>query len=496
MARGISVNDAAADHLRRAEFFLMARTLFHAPAYLAGDPVFLQRLLLTGLDRTPRLASAQWEGPYLAVQLDAQNSVKLSVPWRTRDRRELLLDTVSLRHRDRPYNLSLELARGLLNRIRMPPQSLSECGRLEDGSSELNHSLHQITRRFVEAVLSQSDANASTSLSAGVIEDGLQWQDTWQAGRLRDAEDSWRRKIGMRIPAFITRRDFESTGLDSSLAAVDCGTAVNDWGDLPSRTSHPWNWCPARGMTTFAGPIIARDDEFHDLQQIVDLYQRTVCTFPGHVDIWHCWSGLNKFTRPGHCEQSRLRLAVSSVELLYRVDPQRARMVSFDQPFGEYLARESHHDFGPLQFAETLVRGDLPLTYLGLELNFGAHTDATPWRDVLSLHARLDRWACLGLPLVILLTCPSRSTPAIESTTGETLAGDAAENAPLHDDQCDADDIELLLHALASRRDVQAVVWNAWHDKPQARPPRFGFFDPLGIPRASLAAFRRVTERR
>jgi hypothetical protein len=187
-----------------------------------------------------------------------------------------------------------------------------------------------------------------------------------------------------------------------------------------------------------------------------------------------------------------LRLAATSVEILSRLDPRTDRMISFDQPFGEYLARGAY-DFGPLQFAETLVRGDLPVTQLGLEMNLSSHADATPHRDILALHARLDRWACLGLPLVILLTCPSPSTQPLAATPDDASRRESADEEAIKCDVVEAAGIELLLHTFASRHDVQAVFWNAWGDQPDARPPQYGVFDQRGVPRESLAAIRRAT---
>ncbi len=96
-----------------------------------------------------------------------------------------------------------------------------------------------------------------------------------------------------------------------------------------------------------------------------------------------------------------MRLSARAVELTRSIDPHVPAIVSFDQPWGEDLGRKEM-DFPPLHFADALVRANLGLSGLMLELNVGYTPGGTPLRDPLEVSRHLDYWSVLGVPLYIL----------------------------------------------------------------------------------------------
>ena len=83
-------------------------------------------------------------------------------------------------------------------------------------------------------------------------------------------------------------------------------------------------------------------------------------------------------------------------------------VVSFDQPWGEYIARQDQ-ELTPLHFADTLVRGELGLAGVGLEIHYGYWPGGTLPRDPLEVSRQLDRWSQIGVPLMVFLSAPSGS---------------------------------------------------------------------------------------
>ena len=82
-------------------------------------------------------------------------------------------------------------------------------------------------------------------------------------------------------------------------------------------------------------------------------------------------------------------------------------MISFDQPWAEYLAKEDF-DLSPLHFADALVRADLGVAGVAMEMNLGYWPGGTQPRDLLAISRHLDRWSLLGIPLLAYLTLPSQ----------------------------------------------------------------------------------------
>ena len=104
---------------------------------------------------------------------------------------------------------------------------------------------------------------------------------------------------------------------------------------------------------------------------------------------------------------------------------------SFDQPWAEYLASEQL-DLAPLHFADALVRADLGLSGLGLEINVGYHPGGSPHRGPLAFSRLIDTWSLLELPLLVALTLPSSADegPAWPTAKIQVLSSEADEVTP------------------------------------------------------------------
>ena len=102
----------------------------------------------------------------------------------------------------------------------------------------------------------------------------------------------------------------------------------------------------------------------------------------------------------------RLQLTASAIDIVRTRDPDTPAVVSFDQPWAEYAA-ESEVDFPPLHFADALIRSDLGLSGVMLEINVGYHPGGTLPRNPLEFSRQLDAWSMWGLPLWLSISVPS-----------------------------------------------------------------------------------------
>ena len=88
---------------------------------------------------------------------------------------------------------------------------------------------------------------------------------------------------------------------------------------------------------------------------------------------------------------------------------------------------ERECDLSPLHFADALVRAEIGLSAIGLEINLGYWPGGTALRDVLELGRQIDRWSLLGMPLLITLTLPSaagrRSAGPLPGPTASLCGG-------------------------------------------------------------------------
>ncbi len=185
---------------------------------------------------------------------------------------------------------------------------------------------------------------------------------------------------------------------------------------------------------------------------VVDRYR-------GKVQLWQCSARLNLSNDFDQDEEERLRLAVLSVEAIRRSDARTPIVLSLDQPWGSYMGREDY-DLSPLHFADALVRAELGIAGIGLEINFGYAPHGTEPRDVWNLAGRSiasARWAC---------RCWFRSRcPA--TTDGRHQSAAARSRARLrHGGRAARSDAwaERYVPLLLAKQPVQGILWNQLPD--------------------------------
>ena len=142
------------------------------------------------------------------------------------------------------------------------------------------------------------------------------------------------------------------------------------------------------------------------------------------------------------------------VETIRKLDNSTPVIVSFDLPWGDYAANR-RSDLSPLQFADALVRAELGINGIGIDLSFGDSPQECTPRDFLELSRLLNQWSSLQLPLVLGVSLPNMDVPADQ----ETLDG-----------FWDIESTMNLLQVIRSKPSVQALFWNQLSDGMSQRP--------------------------
>jgi hypothetical protein len=153
--------------------------------------------------------------------------------------------------------------------------------------------------------------------------------------------------------------------------------------------------------------------------------------------------------------------------------------IAFDQPWAEYLARQGN-DFPPLHFADALLRAELGLTGLALELNVGYHPAGTLPRDPLEFSRQIDFWSLLGVPLYLLLAVPSSSQP---DPLAQRRAGTLGEVWTPAVQQAW---VSRYLPLFLAKPNVRGVLWSQLRDSEPHSFPHGGLFDLRRHPKPAL----------
>jgi hypothetical protein len=397
----------------------------------------VERSYLAGVEGIPWRSRNQWvrrqtPGPgEFSVERGVSDSGNFYIPWNVPGRGELTLSTASLMERPEPYNLPLELARGTANRLRNQLADWQMMGLVMPPDFDLE--MRRVSESFSEAATSGADVQRAARLSAESIGIVLKAMDRLAAAFAEQATAA-RQSTSPTLPTFLAIRvDGRALTATESLelaAAFNSAMMAFNWRDIElSAGKFSWDacdrqfdWCRNQGMRMIGGPLILLDnhntpdwlhiwgDDFDQVRTSVTQYVRAVVErYRGKVHVWNCAARMNLEGAILLNEEQRLRLVVAVIDEVQRLDPRTPYIISFDQPWAEYLAT-AEHDFSPLHFADSLVRAELGLAGIGLELNFSYWPFGCQHRDVVEIGRLLDRWNMLGLPLLVLQSLPSSSS--------------------------------------------------------------------------------------
>jgi hypothetical protein len=263
------------------------------------------------------------------------------------------------------------------------------------------------------------------------------------------------------------------------------------------------DWARAQGLKVIAGPLLSIDrwslpdwmylwgnDDVESFRSCVcEHVQAVVGRYRGRVHLWHCSARLNAANEFDHPEEERLRLAVMAIDAVRRADPRSPIVLSIDQPWGSFMSRQPC-DLSPLHFADALVRADLGLAGIGMEINFGYLPGGCEPRDPLEFGRQIDRFSTLGLPLVVSLAVPSGAGPdAAAQRPDRPLPYPASGELSGASQRAWA---EAYLPVLLAKQPVQAVVWNQLTDSAPHPFAHGGLFDAQDRPKPIVEYLRSV----
>jgi hypothetical protein len=262
-------------------------------------------------------------------------------------------------------------------------------------------------------------------------------------------------------------------------------------------------WARTAGMKVVGGPLLELDDrgvpdwtylwegDFDSLLGfMLEHVAAVVKRYRGKVHLWQTVARMSHGRVLALSEEQRLQIAAQAITKIRELDPTTPLVATFDQPWAEYLATE-HLDLAPLHFADALVRADLGLSGLGLELNVGYHPGATPHRTPLAYSRLIDTWGLLELPLLVTLVVPS-SAEKDPLATGRTqvLSSEGSEVSPATQKAW----IERHVPLLLAKAPVQVILWNQLSDAVPHHYPHGGLFDARNEPQPALESLRKIRQ--
>lgn len=463
---------------------------------------------LSGIEGVPWHTRSRLEGRRLTVQRDIDESGKLFLPWPIEGRGIASLATCSLRPRSQPYALLLELTRGTLYNVRTQSDLWSRAGlRLDD---KFHTALQDATARFLDASGTSDAAQRDSACTAALTlleQAAEQLSDCYasQAIAFRKQRES---RLGTLVGGVLPLSGGPPTHAADFTAAFNSAAVRMSWGDIETDAGRldfdgadaAIDWATAQGLRVIGGPLLdfqdrmlphwlyLIEDRFEAvLDSVVHFAERVIQRYKGRVQIWNCAAGLNTPGPLGLSDEQVMRIAMTLVQTVRRQDPQTPAIINFDQPLGEYLA---HHREGisPLHFADALARSGLGLAGLGLELRIGYASLGTLPRSTLAIGQLLDRWATLGLPIMVHLAVPAGTAPdPLARRPDKVIALGEGGSGEVQQMRV----ASAILRTILAKPFIHAVLWEGWDDAVPHLLPHAGLWEPGG-PRPLLEYFKRL----
>ncbi|HCK40854.1 MAG TPA: hypothetical protein DHW22_04390 [Planctomycetaceae bacterium] len=481
-------------------------------------PESLQRIYVAGIEEIPWSTRVGWEGDHLVVERAISDSGCVYVPWQIDGHGQNVLTTTTLMEREQPYQLEVELARGLIHRLRNRVFIWELLG-LET-PEELREQLRSATQAFALAATSQQDpavataaANRSLSMAFGTAQALVaMYAEQAIAGRQRQTPIATLLGVALnpQTPDVKIRRQLVEAcnivQIPVAWRAIELQEGKRDW----KQTDEQLAWCQKAGLKVTAGPLLRMDDsgvpdwlvlwedDFDNLVRLMmDHVRAVVSRYAGRVHLWQVASRVNTGELLSLEEEQRLYLVAQALEIVRQIDPRTPTAVSFDQPWAEYLVHQDE-DLAPLHYADALVRADLGVSGFGLEINAGFHPNGSSHRPAFELGRMLDQWSVWGLPLMIHLSTASVST--IDEQASKHIEADLAfgqVESPSNASGKDANNFDAqyrwaaeVLPLLLARSTVQVILWNQLTDSLPHEFPHAGLFDSADQAKPTLQLMR------
>ncbi len=469
----------------------------------------VEQAYLAGYDRIPWRVRVELVGNEALIQRESCDSGNLYIPWNVNGHGQVTLATASLMDRPEAYLLPVELARGKLSQLRNQTAEWELIGvEIPDRARQLTA---QAMERFGHATCRQSAGPEVAQAAADTLKLTLDAGHLLAEAYSSQVLGALREEHPRGLPAFLgaslgtTLLDENTSGkfLESFNAA--CVPFV--WREIEAaQGSFYWDiadrqieWCRRHGLKICAGPLLVFDpwqlpewisDFDGDFDGVVacltDYIRAVVARYQQKVDVWVCAARMNTSEGLSLSEHERIRLTARAVEVTQTMAPDAERVVSYDQPWGEYMSRGTA-DFSPLHFADALVRARLGLTALAIEINVGYRPDGTPLRDPLDTSRHLDYWSMLGVPLYVTLTVPSSAEK--DPLARRQASVQIADCQPSYQ----ADWVNRYVPLFLAKPYVRGVLWNQLRDSEPHDFAHGGLFDSRRSPKPALQRLAEIS---
>lgn len=419
------------------------------PDHMQFDGALPASIHVLGMDGIAGPCRISREGQRITIARNRDESGHVYLAWPTDEWGELVLATGTLPESDHEYPVATELARGTANRLR------NQISIWEEGGLEIPAEVMELADRASQLL-------ASSILHRDGESSGL--------SAIRSIELAVR---GIFLLAGTFSRQILPLRLQGNNRPFWMGVQSSDGADREWVNQHfdlvftqaPVASTVAEPIPLVIGPLVdmapgGLPEEIRALEgfesRLAGLLRSGRQRLEGldvrNVRMIHAVAGLNGTGHRHMGYSQQLQATLDLLQLCEEIAGKTPVLISFDNPWGERLAR-SVGGTHPLQIADSLLRRGVRISALGLEINLDFNHRGSLCRDPLQWLEMLDLWGQLGLPLVVMLRAP----------TG--IDSDCEGVRPSMTDRQRLVYLQTILPLILCRPSVQGLVWQELRDR-------------------------------
>ncbi len=386
-----------------------------------AEKVNLNGAYVVGNDDVPLRAEISFKNGIITCKKRAAGPAGLALLWEVDGAGMLLLETIRVQERDRPYVLQVELARGRLLRI---ANKTEEWGLLEyEGTRELAARVEQARDLLIRALQADQPAAAAKLAQEALVtavqtsEDLAQFHGGALLARRKQSTGLSRKIFGC---SFALDKPTE-LGRKRLTGAFDFAVLPINWRDIePTEQTFNWKsldgWVevlsrPSAGIPLRGSPLLCFTEGHipdwlyiweHDFDTIRDLafehVRRVINRYGQHIQTWTVIRGIHAPTCFAFSFEQLMELTRMAAALCKQVNQRGMALIELVFPFGEYYAR-NQRTIPPLLYADMVVQSGVNFDGFGLRFQMGTPVDGMFARDLFAVSTVLDLFAKLGKPL-------------------------------------------------------------------------------------------------
>jgi Glycosyl hydrolase family 10 len=406
------------------------------PAQRVSD---YRKAYVTGLDRTPGRVGVELRNGMMTCIRETTESGRIFVPWPVEGHGTPIVGTATLSERPTPYVLAVELARGKLNDLRNQLADWTQMGLRS--TVALERALDAAQRAFIRAATSPDQPEASVASARDAIRLASDAGDLLMEAYTAQVFQS-RLSTTSRLPTNLACVvDGDPQGVPTALdwtRTFNAAQAGVSWRQVaPSEGQYRWDmldaqvaWCRRNRLAIEVGPLI----EFRkgalpdwlwlwegDAETIgglmADYVRQAVTRYKGKVPLWHVVHRAASGEMLGLTEEDQVRIAARAVQVAHQADPSAQVTIGVDRPWAEWMG-SSHFQLGPLHLCDYLLRADLGISGIAIEIAPGYSAPGSHIRDLFEFSKLLDLYSLLNVPLHLWIVMPSGDGPDPDAEPG------------------------------------------------------------------------------